>query len=202
MTANDALNCPRCSPTADVLDVMDTAAFLDAVQENVVGPMRQTQALLGARAYVTRLYTTMSAEDMTLDPWFDFNPDLDDVSPVHTAERVVECNLGVTQAEAPWRAELDTGEVVYGEGTFSGWPVNPGDVPSNRRVLAIGVSGPGEVLVDNTADIQATLNAARPSVVAGGGCHALRREAGLFELAAYALIVFAFRGLLRRRRDG
>ena len=57
--------------------------------------MIATQELLASRPYVTRLYTTLSAPEMDLDPLFDFNPDLPNVSNVHTARRVIECHRSV-----------------------------------------------------------------------------------------------------------
>jgi len=45
-------------------------AFIDVVIE----PLRASTALLPEGRYLTRLYTTLSADEMTLDPSFEFNP--------------------------------------------------------------------------------------------------------------------------------
>ena len=44
-----------------------------------------------AKPYLTRLYTTLSADEMTLDPMFSYNPDLPEVSNVHAADAYWDC---------------------------------------------------------------------------------------------------------------
>ena len=60
--------------TADL--AFDPGAFADDLNTVIVEPLRVTQALFGDFPYLTRLYTTLSAEEMTVDPMFSFNPDL------------------------------------------------------------------------------------------------------------------------------
>jgi hypothetical protein len=50
-------------------------------QLRVVDPL--LQELRQQYPYVTRFYGQMSPEEMTLDPVFDFNPDLSDISNIH-----------------------------------------------------------------------------------------------------------------------
>ncbi|HEY8428811.1 MAG TPA: DUF2330 domain-containing protein [Sandaracinaceae bacterium] len=175
VTVDDVLSCVFCifdSSTADI-DGFDPAAFLAAVERDVILPMERTRAFFEERPYVTRLYTTMSAAEMTRDPSFDFNPDLGDVSNVHTAERVIECSPSVDTFSAPWRVHLPDGNVVRGSGT--NWPFSPGDgsMPANARILRVGTEGSGEVITDNTAAISDTLrehNARVPGPSASSGC--------------------------------
>ena len=120
---------------------------------------------------MTRLYTTMSAAEMTEDPLFTFNPDLQPVSNIHTAERVIECNPSVEQFSAPWRIELPQGGVVRGIGSSQVWPVVP-EQPYNRRVLQLGETGNGMVAEDNTqrlVEINDPPAPAAPSPTATGG---------------------------------
>ena len=70
----------------------DPGAFTDDLDAVVVTPLRDTQALFASFGYLTRLYTTLSAEEMTVDPMFDFNPDLPEVDNVRTAGGRWECN--------------------------------------------------------------------------------------------------------------
>ena len=72
--------------------IFDAAAFTGALEEVVVEPLRQTQELFGEFPYLTRLFTTLSADEMTVDPLFVFNPDLPDVSNVHNAAGRFECD--------------------------------------------------------------------------------------------------------------
>ena len=84
-------------------------------------------------AKMTRLYTTMSAEEMDSDPMFDLNADLEDVSNVHQAtlyvtcseeyeetERVIELSDGRRyNVEVANPIERQEGETVRGEDQFA-----------------------------------------------------------------------------------
>ena len=64
----------------------DANAFADDLQRIVVEPLTQVQEVFAAKPYLTRLYTTLSADEMTLDPMFAYNPDLPAVGNVHAAD--------------------------------------------------------------------------------------------------------------------
>lgn len=177
VTYEQILGCPSCYFDFSVTDIpgFEPATFLAAMEENVIEPMERTSALFNARPYITRLYTTMSAEEMTRDPAFDFNADLPTYSNVHNAERVIECSPSISQFEAPWRVNLASGETVRGRG--NAWPLSlDGAVPANRTIRRLETTGEGEVIVDNAATIGAAIreNNARipgppPSAAVGGG---------------------------------
>jgi hypothetical protein len=199
VNVDDFLSCPACN--AQALGDIDTEAFIDALGEEVVEPMLATQELLTSRPYVTRLYTTLSAPEMDLDPLFDFNPDLPDVSNIHTARRVIECHRSVHMWEAPSRFELEDGRVVRlnpGEP----WPFAPDDEdapPANAQVLALTTSGPGTVVQDNSAAIDEALERHNATVATPGcGCGVVTPRAHLATWASLALFVL----LMRRRRRG
>jgi hypothetical protein len=161
--------CPNCYSAQIELR---PATFVSALEKNVIEPVRRVQTLIDGLPQVTRLYTTMSAEEMVVDPLFTFNPDLPDVSNIHSAERVIECSPAVFQFEAPWRIELPQGGVVRGVGSQGTWPVELGELPSNLLIKREGESGDGQVLEDNGAVIQTMLddyNANIPTVVAPNG---------------------------------
>jgi hypothetical protein len=101
---DEYLGCPACYPAA--IEGLDTLAFIEGLEEEVVEPMIATQELITSRPYVTRFYTTLSAPEMDLDPLFDFNPDLPNVSNLHTARRVIECHnvTGASMSGRPLRA--------------------------------------------------------------------------------------------------
>jgi MYXO-CTERM domain-containing protein len=128
-----------------------------AIETNVIEPVRLVQEIIDAHPYVTRLYSTMSASEMTADPLFTFNADLADVSNLHTAERIIECNPEIFQSEAPWRIELPQGGVVRGTADQVGtWP-DFTDQPANFRILRQGDTGDGRVIEDNSSTIDAML---------------------------------------------
>jgi MYXO-CTERM domain-containing protein len=157
--------CPSCYSSQVQFS---PSVFVEALGKNVIEPVRLVQKLLDSRPYVTRLYTTMSAEDMTVDPLFTFNPDLPTVSNVHSGNRIIECNSRITVDEAPWRIELPQGGIIRGAGpvNFSTtWPDATQSQPSNARILRLSDNGAGAVLEDNTAAISSSLeeyNAALP----------------------------------------
>ena len=157
----------NCAFQGEVPAGFDIETFLTAVEDFVVAPMRDTQELFDDFPYVTRLYTTMSAHEMTLDPSFDFNPDLADVSNVHNAERIIECHPGVFQWDASWRVELPSGLLVRGTG--SNWPIEQDEMmPATLTVSEVGTSGQGTVVRDNEATVRERLELAN-ALVPGPG---------------------------------
>ncbi len=145
----DFERCMRCY-IAEQGVVFDTSAYLTNLYEKVIKPMADTQALIESRPYITRLYTTMSADEMTTDPVFDFNPDLADVSNVHTAEQTIECVNGTPNG--PWTVQLAQGDRVKGTDQ-SVWPIEIDSMPAALKILELGTQGQGRVVVDNSADV-------------------------------------------------
>lgn len=182
-----------------LVDAIDGPALLEEVRVRVVEPVLRTRDLLAERPFLTRLYTTLDPVEMTVDPVFDFNPDLSDVSNVHEATRIVECHPLVGMWEVPWTATLPSGEVLVGNGQR--WPDHTAEAPANRLIRQLDVSGPGEIIVDNSgaiAEVVAHTNAEaiRPLPAA---CLSLGRRAGsLYELAVILLALGLGRALLRR----
>ncbi len=137
--------------------VIDENVFIQELFENVVKPVMDTQELLGSRPYLTRLFSTMSADEMTLDPLFDFNGDLADVSNIHMAKQIVTCQPGQFPYEANWLIQLPQGGILTGEGSGS-WPLQiGGDIPANLKIVQLSTSGPGVVVTDNTNMVNAAL---------------------------------------------
>jgi Uncharacterized protein conserved in bacteria (DUF2330) len=157
--------CPNCY--SDQLEFSPSVIF-QAIEDGVIKPIRSVQELLDGQPYVTRLYSTLSAKEMTLDPLFTFNADLADVSNVHTADRIIECNSSIDMAAANWRIELPQGGVIRGRPEDVGtWPSAVNDQPPNLRVLQLSNSGAGAVLADNRVQIEAQLAEYNDSVMSG-----------------------------------
>jgi hypothetical protein len=170
-TLDQLKQCPFCYGNVPI-----DPAVLPDFEANVIEPVRLVQRLFDEHAKVTRLYTTMSAEEMTVDPLFTFNPELEDVSNIHTAERIIECGPGYYQDEAPWRIELPKGGVVRGGPTDVGtWPGVFASQPANQRIMRQSESGQGQVLEDNSSSIEEAVSAysatvPRPGRRVSGGC--------------------------------
>ncbi|HYO74030.1 MAG TPA: DUF2330 domain-containing protein, partial [Archangium sp.] len=121
----------------------DARGFAQALETQVVQPLKGAMALLGAHPYLTRLYTTMSAEEMTVDPDFDFNSDAPDVSNVFTAKAHYEsCQQDFTQRQV--RIELPDGRFFF---TKFNQPVTQG--PNAERVEQYSDVGAPMVIQDN-----------------------------------------------------
>jgi MYXO-CTERM domain-containing protein len=162
--------CPNCY--AGQIQFKPATYFAE-LQRLVIDPVKLVQDLVDAHPTLTRMYTTLSAEEMTLDPIFTFNADQGDVDNQHTAERVIECNPQVSQFEAPWRIELPQGGVVRGNANTVGtWPSALDALPPNARIVRTADSGAGKVVEDNSAPILtqlATYNASVSSAAVGNG---------------------------------
>ncbi len=158
--------CPSCYSQSITLS---PSSYLNAIEAGVIQPLRRVQQLVDSRPFVTRLYSTLSAEDMTVDPVFTFNASLPAVSNVHAAVRVIECNPNIYQFEAPWRIELPQGGVVRGTAADVGsWPSAVDAQPANLRVLQLSDTGAGVVDKDNSTQINAMLEAYNASVPRAG----------------------------------
>ena len=194
-TLDDLKQCPTCYPVQFALP-----AYVAELEKEVIEPVRRVQSLIDAHPEITRLYTTLSADEMTLDPLFAFNSDLPNVSNVHTADRIVECNPNVYQSDAPWRVELPQGDVVWG--TAATWPAELSTLPPNRVIARTSETGSGKVLEDNSDAITAqlaTYNSGKSAQSSDGGCATGRsgRQSGGALFAAAVLFAAALRRRLR-----
>jgi hypothetical protein len=89
--------------------MFDPAAFVAALNAAIVHPRRDAQELVKAHARLTRLFTTMSAEEMTEDPIIMLSDARSDVSNVHRATLVTECSSDYYQYGAPQRMDFPSG---------------------------------------------------------------------------------------------
>jgi hypothetical protein len=164
VTFDDYKSCPNCYSRVE----FSPSELFAAIETDVIDPVREVQALIDRTPYTTRLYSTLSAAEMTVDPVFVFNPDLPEVDNIHRADRVIECNRNVYQSEAPWRIELPQGSVLRGtSGTANQWPSALNAEPANFRVLTLSDSGSGRVVEDNADAINAQLASYNASVPSG-----------------------------------
>jgi hypothetical protein len=216
VTVASFVACPWCvelpTDAQGVITGFDAPAFVEDVEADVMRPMRETQALFARDVTATRLYTTMSADEMNVDPSFDFNPDLAAVDALHVATRTIECSPELTRQEAPWRVALADGQVVRGLG--QGWPfsLETSEMPANARVVRVGPTGQGAVVVDNAAPIASEVAAHNAEVNrqaaslpgaggdtisgGGGGCSGGGQAGGWAGLAGSLALAFA---AVRRR---
>lgn len=176
-TFEELQDCPSCFELE-----LDLPTYVAALDKNVVAPMQAFQELLDTQPYLTRFYSTLSAAEMTVDPVFAYNPDLDDVDNIHRATRVIECASDIYESDANWRIDLPQGGVIRGTPTSAGtWPTAVTKQASNFRILQLSTSGAGEVLEDNAEAISSGLsdyNATVPDPIRSSGWCSLAKTPG------------------------
>lgn len=117
--------------------------FATALENAVVAPLRDTQALFDKMPYLTRLFTTVSPDEMTRDPIFSFNPDLPEVSNIHQATGTATCDDNGNILTAT--ITLETGETFTVDVPEDIWRGVPPELlpagPFAKRIELVGETG-------------------------------------------------------------
>jgi len=88
-------NCLECYHAEVAAIPFDAVAFGTAIDERVVTPLREAQELVDAHPHLTRLTSSISPVEMTVDPTFVFNADMDqEVAIDRAATLEMTCNTG------------------------------------------------------------------------------------------------------------
>ncbi len=169
----------------------NAAGFAEALQKTIVEPTQASLVLLKSNPYLTRLYTTMSAEEMTVDPDFDFNSDAPDVSNRFTAKATMLCEEDWPQRRI--RIELPDGRYFYQR--FGEAPTVQG--PNSLRIEQWTNVGPATVIQDNSVKVDEELDNAGGGVI-NSGCACSSSGAGSAALLPFLLGVW---GACRRRKS-
>lgn len=145
----------------------DLATLTDQIVATILEPRRLAQAMIDGHPYLTRLATFISPDEMKSDPRFVFNPDLGDVSSLHTAVLRTMCgDAEFLACNAPVRLELPDGRMAWvRRGSTSStcqaldFDTSLGQLPAAEVVWERDPQGEGSRRIDNTAVIQAALTA-------------------------------------------
>ncbi|MCB9681646.1 MAG: DUF2330 domain-containing protein [Alphaproteobacteria bacterium] len=86
-------NCVRCYPEWQTI-AFDPAAFAADLERLIVEPRHRAEALFSAHPWVTRLTSSMSPDEMDLDPMFELDPSAPAVSRDRTATLEIDCQQG------------------------------------------------------------------------------------------------------------
>ncbi|MCB9728489.1 MAG: DUF2330 domain-containing protein [Deltaproteobacteria bacterium] len=132
----------------------DAEGFAADLETTLIAPLQHAQALFSKFPYMTRLFTTISPEEMTKDPIFSFNPDLPDVANIHTVQASASCD-----ADKPWIATsvaltFEDGTTQTFDGPFESCqpvPSTPTGLPPAVEIQVLGESGPPTVVA--TSDV-------------------------------------------------
>ena len=140
---------------ADLIDdaAWDSQAFADALAERIIDPGLRALDLLDAWPYLTRLHTTISPEEMSVDPIFLPAPALPEVPVSLTTNELDLCG----DAGSTYSVPFDGGivEVCLAE-LQNAWPFP--DIPAALRIEKIPLMGPAQLVVDNKEDILAAVS--------------------------------------------
>ncbi len=169
------------------------------LNDSVIDPLIETVAVFDGDPYMTRLFTTLSPEEMTLDPGFSFNPDLGDQSIERRATLSAACSAFGTS----WTLTLGPGTgrdgevVIRGTGLPPSFTVPAIDQDSVWRTEMVGVSGPPTIVTQKQFAVAQVIGEG------GGGALALcglgTAECGVGTAAAMLMMMLGLR-LMRSGR--
>jgi len=97
------------------------SAIETEINDSVIEPINNSFSVFEAPHYLTRMYTRLSAAEMTLDPTFDFNLTMASQTIVREASLVSTCSGGSTQ----WNMTLGQGTDRDGELIMQGVGLPP-----------------------------------------------------------------------------
>jgi hypothetical protein len=175
-------------------------AFAHDVEELIVKPEQHAKDVLESAPYLTRLFTTLSPDEMTLDPTFAESEEvLPSVSSTLAATEILDCN-SASEMAVP-------GHTPVRLGAGEPWPNFVSTQPAAERVIDYDTTGKGVVTFDNHAAIERAIqkwNGSRPPLdfgSDGGGCGCAIPGAQRFggaALPAFAALALAARRLRRK----
>ena len=194
----------------------DEAACANELEASIAAPLRHAQELFDRIPYFTRMHTSLSAEEMTVDPVFTFNAEMGDVDNVHRATADAVCDGSTDYSNTPIVVTLADGRevltsyagssllenmpgaVAFEQTGATGAPVAVGRTDGRNPVAELAAHNvaaarafPGVSFELNPGDGERRVG----SVKSGGGCQAAGGAPGLSGLLALLGLV-----ALRRRR--
>ncbi|MGC6492553.1 MAG: DUF2330 domain-containing protein [Myxococcota bacterium] len=191
--------CVECF--GDPQPTVDADATVNDLISNWLEPMAHLDELFESHTYITRMTSSMSAEEMDADPLFVLNPDMPDVAQVRTARIVTECSPAYFEFEAPRRLELPDGTFMYlppsaGTGDFEGFTADLGDVGTINALFIEDTTSAGApaVLTDRSADLDAALEL-HNATYGPNGCGGCQQSSP----GPMGWLLLPLLGLLRRR---
>jgi uncharacterized protein (TIGR03382 family) len=155
-------NCLSCN--AQYLEgfVFDPNAFVDDLEAIIIDPLIRAQRVFDSSQYISRLTSSISPVEMTVDPVFVFNGDMGDVPNYRRADLVFICGDGTPISEAPRRIDLADGRSILlpAQEWFDTYGVSQSEfldalgTPAAATIEDTDESGAPVVLVDNSAEMR------------------------------------------------
>jgi len=203
------------SPTLATVTFKTSAPAAAAqIDSDVLQPMRTLQALFAKHAYLTRLATFISPDEMTKDPLFVTNRLLPPLSNLHTATAYVQCgDEDFEYCLAPIRLQLEDGRAIR-FAALSGGACGQGattafdrgrldiDLPAALQSWRRDADGEGTKMLDNTSAVTTAINAHNWGIPSPGGsdCAVGARGGRRSWFAGLTLIAALIVARARRRR--
>ena len=116
----------------------------DAYIRVVIEPIEESTALFSNGRYLTRLYTTLSADEMTVDPVFVYNNDMPDQSATREAKLVASCGSNGTE----WNLTLGAGTGREGERVIDA----NAEIPFGAAPAAVSTQASTSIIERTSAD--------------------------------------------------
>lgn len=171
----------------------DNATLTAQLWDRVVTPTLAAGKLFRDNKKMTRMYTTLSPEEMTKDPVFSFNPSLPDVDNEHNADFTVLCD-GSGNVDGSGILSLPDGRRFFVNDQSAWSSRDRSGVPYSRRIELLREEGAPRVEVDNTTRLS-------DSDADNGGCTCVTESAPTGSASAgLSFAALAAAGLLLRRR--
>ncbi|MEE2755523.1 MAG: DUF2330 domain-containing protein [Myxococcota bacterium] len=158
ITFDEFSNCIFCYD--DQINAGEIAIDLDGYRQAIrdeINPRRSAiNALFARNPYLTRLYSTMSADEMTVDPAFGFNADLEDVDNLRTPTQYIRCEEGgfgdqATVIRGPSGVTFTSNQSLIRR--MDGETVRGMDVPGARLIEQYRPAGQPTLLEDKREQI-------------------------------------------------
>lgn len=135
------------------------AALADDLKQKIADPTLEAAALFYLHSTMTRLYSTLSPEDMNSDPVFSYNPSLPPYPNEHTATLTYHCGGFFSQQRyTSATLELPSGlrrELSIDDVNSNKYPAI--DAPYSEQIQILRETGEPEVVVDNSDAIRRAL---------------------------------------------
>mgnify|MGYP003917585753 CR=1 FL=1 len=164
--------------------VFDPQSFSADLEEKVVQPLKSAQEMLDrvsesdGSSYLTRLFSTVSPDEMTRDPIFEFNRDLDDVDNYHYVDGSVLCNdedewqldaVTLTHGEESWTIEGPFPDGLWGMSEDSFSDPFPEESASGEIVVYAAEGPPTTIALEDVAQQEQTFEMMDPTFLPWDG---------------------------------
>ncbi|HMV69538.1 MAG TPA: DUF2330 domain-containing protein, partial [Myxococcota bacterium] len=166
---------PTCDvPDAPGCDPVDVGPAVDALTAEIIEPLERANRLFADHPYVTRLTSSASPDEMTVDPRFVINPDMPDVPQLRVASLDAEdCDEdGFVHLTMPDGTSVDLPAALRNDPQGAMAYLSAFAALPALRIESTGRSGDPVVISDASAELQAEVTRLRQASRSkpGGTC--------------------------------